>query len=177
MKTVCEIDILGDPQLQRGMVAGSLGLFLVGVMGVLVGLALGVADALDGLLWLACVVGLSLAALPVHELIHGAAFRLLGGPGTRVRFGHQAGMLYATAPGTVYARGRFMAILLAPTVVLSLGFAGWGRLGGMPLAAGACLWVRLSGCVGDLLMTREIRREPECTHVRDTATGIALLRQ
>lgn len=128
-----------------------------------------------GLAWVGLVVGVSLAALPAHEMIHGMAFLLLGPRGTRVRFGHERGMLYATAPGAVLARWRFVVVLLAPSVALTLGFAAWGLWGGMPLSAWVCLWVHLSGCVGDLLMVREIRREPTCSHVRDTPRGIVLL--
>ena len=112
----------------------------------------------------------TLVALPVHELVHAAGFRLLC-PGCRVGFGFQDAFLYTKTDGAVTSRGRMVAVLLAPAILVTgaLAAAVIGRR--LVLLAG----VHLSGCAGDLIMAAVALREPGCTHVRDTDVGLDLL--
>ena len=76
-------------------------MLVAGLLAALLLAALGVRDELGPLAWIALLLVSLGLALPVHELIHAAAFRLLGGPSVRVRFGYAKGMLWASAAGVI----------------------------------------------------------------------------
>ena len=186
MRVVLDVDIFSEGTPHREA------LMRIGRWFTLACLALGVlasafVDVLAGAwpasfgqaAWLVgVVVVLSAAALPVHELVHAAAFKLLGPAGTKVTFGHAAGMLYAGCPGVRLARGRFCAVLLAPVVVLTCAFCALGALvplGWAPLAAVWLVVFHAAGCVGDLYFAWLIVRTPGVACVEDTECGIRLL--
>ncbi|WP_154027127.1 DUF3267 domain-containing protein [Olsenella uli] len=184
MTTLAEVDFLGDERLRTRLVRWS---FVVLGAGAAAGLALGMLCCFEPLVefsrfgawgaagWLCLLAVISLGVLPVHEFVHGALFRLLGGRGTRVRYGFQSGMLYATCPGLVLARARFLAVLAGPAVVLSACLLGAGARLGLPLLGYAAFVLHLSGCSGDLLAVWLIACEPACTHCEDTEAGVRLL--
>lgn len=176
---VCDIDLMGDQVVQRAFVNASLAVAVVGLVGFVALTALGLGpETWRG--WLRLAAG-SLAAyaasLPVHELIHAALFKLLGPAGTKVCFGYERGMLYAGCPGVELPRGRFVAVLLAPLVMVSLACL----VAGVALGAPACLgaWavfaLHASGCTGDLYCVLQFLRHPQARWGRDTERGIALL--
>lgn len=176
MRVVAEVDVLGDEALARWMTLVSLAVLAAGAAAGLVWFAVpGHENEAVGPLWWIALVAVTAAALACHELVHGAAFRLLGGPGVRVGFGARLGMLYTSAHGAVLPRGRFVAVLLAPTVVVSLAVALGCAAAGLPVMGWVAFVVHLSGCAGDWAMVAEIAREPEATHVRDTEEGIQLM--
>lgn len=126
---------------------------------------------------LAVVLGY-VASLPVHELVHAALFRLLGPRGTKVTFGFQSGMLYAGCPGVRMGRGRFVAVLLAPLVALTVAYGLLGLVFSFPWTPLLALWLfvlHTSGCIGDLYFVALIMRHPEATVCEDTDKGIRLL--
>lgn len=172
MRKRADIDVFQDQALRKQMVTWSAVILAAGL--VLAVLTL-VVDArasfgVFGFLWL---VGLSAVALPVHELIHAAAYKLLV-PGARVSFGHKDGFLYTDAHGAMARKSAQIVILLAPAVVLTCAFLGLGGAFGQPVLAILLASVHLSGCVGDILMVVRIARQPNVTHVRDTEFGIEL---
>ena len=126
-------------------------------------------------MWPLAMAALSVVALPVHELVHALFMRVLGGPGTRVSFGYQAGMLYAGCPGLVLSKARFVAVLLAPTVLVTAALLELGLVLGYPFMTLWAAVLHLSGCSGDILAAGAILRERACTHCRDTERGIELL--
>ena len=75
--------------------------------------------------WMVGVAAVSAASFAVHELVHAVFFKLLAPAGAHVTFGanRETAMIYACAEGVVYSRRRYMAICLAPTVVLTVAFA------------------------------------------------------
>lgn len=170
-----ELDILGDESLRERMVRWSATVLVATV--VLVAFALVVAwpGLLRAAMQLAGGFAACLVVLPVHELVHGAAFKLLGGPEVKVSFGHAAGCLYTRTNDAVLSRRRFVAVLLAPSVALTVLLVGVGAaLGAMAggiLAAG----LHLTGCTGDLIMVAAIAREPRARWVQDTESGCRLL--
>ena len=85
MREIADIDVLADEVLRQRMVALSLGLLAAGLAACALVL-IGEKGAELGLCWLAALVAGSLVALPVHELVHAMAFKLLV-PGVRVGFG------------------------------------------------------------------------------------------
>ena len=156
LREIANIDVLADEVLRQRVV-------LVGEKGAELGLS-----------WFAALIAGSLAALPVHELVHAAAFKLLV-PGVRVGFGFKDAFLYTTVNGAVVPRSAELAALLAPAVVVTAALVAAALAHSCLALAVLLAATHLSGCVGDLLMAHAILREPACTHVRDTEFGITLL--
>ncbi|MBM6775603.1 DUF3267 domain-containing protein [Olsenella profusa] len=176
MRLLADIDVLGDAALQGRIARLSGALALVGLAG---GVAAGLASGADGGAvatpwWWVALVAATFLALPVHELVHAAAFKLLA-PGCRVTFGLEGAFLYTSAAGTVLPRGRMVVVLLAPSVVVTAALALGALAAGCPALAVLLAAAHLAGCAGDLLMAVAVLREPACTHVRDTEHGIDLL--
>lgn len=173
MHEVIDIDVLGDTALQRRIARLSLvALGATALLAVLLALVLG-GERLDVWWWVALGLG-SFVALPVHELVHGAAFKLLR-PGCRVSFGFQDAFLYTRTDDAVLRRGRMVAALLAPALLVTAALMAAALAAGRPVLAVLLAGVHLAGCAGDILMAAAILREDACTHVRDTETGITLL--
>ena len=173
MRVIADIDVLGGVELQQRI--ARLSLVVAGVtllLAVLLGLALG-GEKIGVWWWVALAVG-SLVALPVHELVHAAAFKLLC-PGCRVSFGFQDAFLYTKTDGAVLPCVRMAVVLLAPTVFVTTALAAASLAAARPVLAVLLAGIHLSGCAGDMLMAAACLREPSCTHVRDTETGITLL--
>ena len=184
-RTLGDIDFFGDDALRQRLVRTSAWL-LIGGAALAVALSVvagtGVIEEMRALpgdwgaaLWPLAMVALSVVALPVHELVHALFMRVLGGPGTRVSFGYQAGMLYAGCPGLVLSKPRFVAVLLAPTVLVTAALLGLGLVLGYPFMTLWAAVLHLSGCSGDILAAGAILRERACTHCRDTERGVELL--
>ncbi len=174
MRSVAHLDILGETPLARRMVMLSVVLLAVCCAGTFVLVITRGWDTGLGA-WMAAYAVATVAALPVHELVHAAAFLLLGRGSVRIRFGYETGMLYTRAEGEPLTRGRFVAVLLAPSVAVTAALVVVGDLLAGPALAWALAWTHLSGCAGDLVMVVGIARTPGCTHVRDTDTGVELL--
>ena len=184
-RTLGDIDFFGDDALRQRLVRASAWLLIGGaalavVLSVVAGT--GVIEEMRALpgdwgaaMWPLAMATLSVVALPVHELVHALFMRVLGGPGTRVSFGYQAGMLYAGCPGLVLSKARFVAVLLAPTVLVTAALLGLGLVLGYPFMTLWAAVLHLSGCSGDILAAGAILRERACTHCRDTERGIELL--
>ncbi|WP_307739539.1 metalloprotease family protein [uncultured Parolsenella sp.] len=192
MTTVGEVDFLGDEDTRRRLLRWSLVLLGTGLASVVLvmlirlgvhGAAVGEDSAWLGVLgpglapvvWIADLAFATLVSLPVHELVHAALFRLLGGPGARVRFGYQDGMLYATCPGLILTRARFCVVLAGPAVVVSALLLVSGFVFDVPLMGCAAFALHLPGCAGDLLAIWLVARTPHCTHCQDTERGVRLL--
>ena len=185
MRTLGDIDFFGDDALCQRLVRASAWL-LIGGAALAVALSVvagtGVIEEMRALpgdwgaaMWPLAMIALSVVALPVHELVHALFMRVLGGPGTRVSFGYQAGMLYAGCPGLVLSKPRFVVVLLAPTVLVTAALLGLGLVLGYPFMTLWAAVLHLSGCSGDILAAGAILRERACTHCRDTERGIELL--
>lgn len=172
MRLIANIDVLDDELLLGRITRASLVLLAGGTV-LTVFLALLCEEGM-GLAWWLWFCFLSVAALPVHELVHGAAFKLFA-PGCRVSFGWQGAFLYTSANGAVMRRRSALIVLLAPAVVVTCALVLLGLSLSGPALAAALAFFHLAGCAGDLAMVREILCEPACTHVRDTDLGIDLL--
>ncbi len=176
MRTITDIDVLSDAALQARVTRWSGALLVAGLMLAVV--AATIVDAsphdLVNPWWWIALAGGSLAALPVHELVHAMAFKLAC-PGCRVSFGHQDAFLYTKTDGACGSRARMVCVLLAPAVVVTAVLAALALAADRPVLAVLLAFAHLSGCSGDLLMAREVLRESACTHVRDTEFGITLL--
>lgn len=180
MRVIGTVNVLEDTDLQRSMVRASWIILGVGATAAfalwLASHALGwnVTEPV-GLGWALGLVAASVVALPVHELVHAAAFVLLGSGDVRVSFGVKDFMLYTSANGAVLSRGSFMAVLLAPSVVVTALFVLAGCVWHAPLFALLGGAFHLAGCTGDLDMVRIIGITPAAAFVRDSPAGIDLL--
>lgn len=123
--------------------------------------------------WLA--LPLTLLVLPLHELVHVVVIALAG---QRPRVGAKLdkGVLYATADNAYFRRGEFIAVALAPLVVITV--VGLALVVVLPDALG--YWVGLAvvlnagGAIGDLWMTYAVLQHPSDSLVLDEADGIRI---
>lgn len=119
-----------------------------------------------------------LALLSVHELIHGAFFKLFH-PQGKVKFGFkwQAMMAYATSPGSLYKRWPMVTIGLAPFVLISLALTLLFVLDSLSVGAYVFLAaLHAAGCVGDFYYTYllVIKHRQKNILVEDTETGLRI---
>lgn len=182
MRVIGSVNVLEDVGLQRSMLRASWAIMGVGAGAAFVLWIASLASGWHvlepvGLGWVLGLAAASVVALPVHELVHAAAFVLLGSGNVRVSFGFKDFMLYTSADGAVLSRGRFMAVLLAPSVVVTLMFALAGLAWHAPLFALLGGAFHLAGCTGDLDMVRIIALTPAAAFVRDSPVGIDLLEE
>ena len=110
----------------------------------------------------------------MHELVHGVFFKLLALASAHVTFGanRETCMIYACAEGIVYSRRRYMAVCLAPTVVVTAAFALGFAFSGYPLLCYLAAGLHLSGCTGDWYYVRTILRDRRIAACEDTSFGV-----
>lgn len=117
---------------------------------------------------------LTLPLYVVHEWIHGLTMRRFG---IRARYGWGQvaglpGYLYCTAPGARFTRIRYLAIALAPFLlvsalgILAIAMLPWGGWLVLPLA------FHFGGCVGDFWAVALILRRPRGTQIEDLESGL-----
>lgn len=173
MQKIASLDILTDKDLQQRVLRLSLVVAVATAAATALVFAIGAGERVGVWWWVALALG-AVAPLPVHELVHGAAFKLLC-PGCRVSFGFQDAFLYTRTDDALAVRGRMVAVLLAPSVLVTAGIVVPALAAGLPVLAALLSGLHLAGCAGDITMAVAALREPRCTHVRDTETGIDLL--
>ncbi len=123
--------------------------------------------------FLAAILAL-IIVLVLHEGIHGLAYWLLAG--VRPVFAFKGAYAYAAAPGWYVARGPYLAIGLAPLVLLSL--AGMLALAVAPLSWLAVIYfavvMNAAGAVGDLWVAVLLLRAPRGCLALDSGEEIQL---
>lgn len=173
MRVVREVNLFEDVEVLRRVGYLSLAILVAGILAIALALVIGFPVERIGWGWAAATALACVISFVSHELVHGLLFRLMGGRGTRVRFGASRGMLYTTAPDLVLPTHRFMAVLLAPTFVVSAVAIACGVLWEVPLAAAIVVVVHLSGCAGDIVFAHIVLAE-HATSVSDSETGVVL---
>jgi hypothetical protein len=117
-------------------------------------------------------------ALGVHELVHGAAFRIFGGHPT-----YGAGIMFfipyffATAGDTFYTLGQMYVIGLSPFILLSVAFlVGAVAFPTLTTYFAVAFMANFSGAVGDLWLMSQLFRFRNCKDVTvvDQKTGMEI---
>ncbi len=103
----------------------------------------------------------------VHELVHGLFFWVF--LRDRPRFGFRGAYAFAAAPGWYIPRGRYIAVGLAPLVLITL--AGLAAVLVVPPGALPALWfavtLNAAGAVGDIFIVGWLLLQPPTVLVND----------
>jgi hypothetical protein len=168
------------PERLEALARFSLQLFLVGLV-IFLGLnvlAYRLAAGQNGvaLSWglVLLVIGANILSylliMALHEGVHGLVFALMGG---RPIFGAKLPFaLYCSAPNQLFTRNAYLAVGLAPLVVISL--AGMVLIFLEPTLAPyvqLALIGNFSGAAGDLWAARILLRQPPTVYALDQASG------
>ena len=144
------------------------------LVGVGAGIVIGIGNAMLGLLfpsWLA-TLGLLCAALALvlvlHEGLHGAAGMLFG---YRPIFGIQPPLVFTTFKEKI-ARNHFVAIALAPLLILDAAFVTAFVLVPGEIFWDLCFAVNTIGAVGDVWIVTRVLGHPPETVFQDTKSGV-----
>src|SRR5712691_12156809 len=122
------------------------------------------------LLWIVINIIGYILILPIHELIHAAAFVLWGGKpyfGTKLPYA-----LYCGAKNQLFHRNQYLVVGLAPLVVITL--AGIVVTFVAPVVAAFTLLGSVgnfSGAAGDVWVAKRLLRQPADVLVEDTEAG------
>ena len=123
------------------------------------------------------LLGLSIAQVTLHELVHGLFFRLA--TKSRPRYGFKGLYAYAAAPEWYLPRNRYLVVGLAPVVGMSLvgllfiSFVPQGLV--LPLFY--VIVVNAAGSIGDLMVAGWLLFKPATTLVQDGGDAIAIYQQ
>lgn len=122
------------------------------------------------LLWIGINIVGYILILPIHELIHAAAFLLWGGKpyfGTKLPYA-----LYCGAKNQLFRRNQYFVVGLAPLVVITLAGILFTLLS--PALASYTLFATIgnvSGAAGDVWVVRRLLRRSRSILVEDTEAG------
>jgi len=122
------------------------------------------------LLWIGINIVGYILILPIHELIHAAAFVFWGGKpyfGARLPYA-----LYCGAKNQLFRRNQYIVVGLAPLFVITL--AGIIFILISPVPASYTLFALIgnfSGAAGDIWVVRRLFRRPRTILVEDTEVG------
>ena len=121
------------------------------------------------------IIGM-IVVIALHEFAHGMAMKIFGAP---VKYGFiwKGLMFYATSPGYAFQRNRYIVIILAPLVGLSiLACVGILVLAGTSQIWLLALWATINGgaAIGDLWITTIVLRYPPYAYVIDGQDGMRI---
>jgi hypothetical protein len=122
------------------------------------------------LLWIAINIIGYILILPIHELIHAAAFVFWGGKpyfGAKLPYA-----LYCGAKNQLFRRNQYFVVGLSPLIVISLFGIIFILLS--PVLASYTLFALIgnfSGAAGDIWVVRKLLQRPPSILVEDTEAG------
>ena len=143
------------------------------MVGVVVGIGIGIGNAMLGVLfpsWLATLglLALSLAAvLLLHEGLHGLAGKVLGYDPI---FGVEPPLVFTTFNEKI-RRTDLIIIALAPLAILDTVFVAAYLLGPWQIFWNLCFAVNTIGAIGDCWITWKVLGHPADTWFQDTKSG------
>lgn len=114
-----------------------------------------------------------LVVMVLHEAAHGLVFLMLGG---RPTFGTRWPIaLYCGAPNQLFSRNAYLAVGLAPLILLSaLGIALIILAPAFAPFVQFALVGNVAGAAGDLWAARILWKQPASTLIEDTASGFTI---
>ena len=129
-----------------------------------------------GLTALPIFLGIIAITIILHEAVHALAFLFAGG---KPHFGFKLigrffPVVYASAPGLIFPRNRYLLVGLAPFVTLTLLFLVTGMVvssDGIALMALMVMAMNVAGSIGDMMMIGKVRQHRRETLFEDTADG------
>lgn len=157
------------------LLAGTLGGVALFLCGAPCELPTAIAGGIGGVaLLLAGIAAATFVSFALHECVHALFFKVFGPSGSHVTFGWNldAAMIYACAEGIVYSRERYLAIVLAPTIIVTGAAFVLGAFSGYSLASWVVCVLHLSGCTGDWFYARAIVSDPRIRWCEDEAWGV-----
>jgi hypothetical protein len=118
----------------------------------------------------------TIVVIPLHEFAHGVTMKTFGAP---VKYGFiwKGLMFYATSPGYAFQRNRYIVIILAPLVSLSiLACFGILVLAGTSMIWLLAVWAAFNGgsAIGDLWITTIVLRYPSYAYIIDEQDGMRI---
>jgi putative zincin peptidase len=122
------------------------------------------------LIWIVINIIGYILILPIHELVHAAAFTLWGGKpyfGTKLPYA-----LYCGARHQLFRRNQYLVVGLAPLVVITVAGIIFTLLS--PVLASYTIFAtvgNVSGAAGDIWVVRRLLRLPPSVLVEDTEAG------
>ncbi len=145
------------------------------VLGVLTGVVNTFLDVDFTLCWelLGWLALAFVTVIVLHEGIHGLTARIFG---HKPIFGLKPPLVYVTFD-TKIPRGHFVAIALAPLIVLDVVFAVLYSMDVANLFADLGFVINTLGAVGDVWIVLKLLPQERGTLVRDTRTGIEVWRK
>ena len=157
---------------------GGIAILAAGLVGygAIWSVATGASEAtFDGWDVLIAVIA-TFSLMVVHEGVHGVAVAAFGGKPVfgATMIGNAMPAFYCTSIGNRFTKAQFLAIALAPAVVLGIGTAiaiAWLPSSGWLVVPAA---LHLGGCVGDFVMARIVARLPSGSLVEDRKSGMRL---
>ncbi len=174
-----EIELL-DPEQLRPLALLSLLLLVIGAIffGLLTYAAYtlqthsnpGIKGGGSLLLWIVINIIGYILILPIHELVHAAAFVLWGGKpyfGTKLPYA-----LYCGAKHQLFHRNQYLVVGLAPLVLITLVGIIFTLIS--PALASYTIFAtvgNVSGAAGDVWVVRKLLRRPRSILVEDTEAG------
>jgi hypothetical protein len=122
------------------------------------------------LLWFAINVVSYIVILPVHEVVHAAAFLLWGG---KPYFGTKLPLaLYCGAKQQLFRRNQYLVVGLAPLVVITLAGVIFTLVS--PVLASYVIFAtvgNIAGAAGDVWSVERLLRQSRDVFVEDTEAG------
>jgi hypothetical protein len=113
-----------------------------------------------------------IAVVVLHEGTHAGVAHSFG---CNPVFGLKPPLVYVTFPEKI-PRGQFIAVALAPLIVLDIVFAVLFGAGILKTFSFFCFMINTLGAVGDIWMTVKLLPYEKGTLVKDTKTGIEVWR-
>ncbi|HEU4725776.1 MAG TPA: DUF3267 domain-containing protein [Candidatus Eisenbacteria bacterium] len=91
--------------------------------------------------------------LPIHEIVHAGAYRLVGASNVRIRYDLRRTTALCIAPGEVLSGTRFLLVCLAPALLINPILAvvtAIAPVGTVALGVSGALLLHIGACSGDI---------------------------
>lgn len=175
MKLIKEVDLLNNQNLISKLNFASVPILAFFIFLFSLFINSGLNDLLQqaGIIPFTSSLFILTVIIMVHEVIHGAFFKLFK-PNKKVKFGFKNGFAYATSPGSLYSKTKFIIIVLSPFVLITAGLVISTYFKVLsPFQFVIISSFHGTACVGDFYWTLLTIKAPKQSVVEDTDIGIS----